>query len=125
MGIETVTEELICLRAIAFSDGEGGAEKCPAGQGDADGDERFFSEATGEFLEAIFFVEISAMNELISYDYGQGFWYVSPSKEEGRGASDMTDSTCYVCFWAAMRSLNSLQLGDGEQVTLAAEQFSH
>ncbi len=59
MGIETVAEELVGAGAIALADGSAGVVEGPAGQGDAEGDEGFFFEAAGEFLPAIFVVEIS------------------------------------------------------------------
>jgi hypothetical protein len=61
LGIETVSEELICFGAGTFTDGAGGAEEGPASYGDAEGDERLFSEPTGEFLQSILFVEVSGV----------------------------------------------------------------
>lgn len=91
MRIESVAEELVCAGAITLADGAAGVVKGPAGYGDAEGDEGFFFEATGEFLPAVFFKEIA------------GEWSVEvpcareidgethASKEEGRGASDILD----------------------------------
>ena len=92
MRIETVAEELVCPCAIATTDGAAGVVEGPAGYGYAKGDEGFFFEATGEFLPAVLFEEISR-------GWSAGYVYVSrpvwtrlsPSKEEGRGASDMVD----------------------------------
>lgn len=58
MRIESVAEELVCAGAITLADGAAGVVKGPAGYGDAEGDEGFFFEATGEFLPAVFFKEI-------------------------------------------------------------------
>lgn len=91
MRIESVAEELVCAGAITLADGAAGVVEGPAGYGDAEGDEGFFFEATGEFLPAVFFKEIagqwSADDTLRTGIDGE----THASKEEGRGASDILD----------------------------------
>ena len=95
MRVEAVAEELVRAGAIALPDGAAGVVEGPAGYGDAEGDEGFFFEATGELLPAVFFVKIagtwSAEVRLRGIDWQT---HGSLSKEEGRGASDILDWEC-------------------------------
>jgi len=59
LSIKPVAEELICASGIAFANGPRSTEESPAGQADADGYEGFFLKPAAEFLEPVFFVEIS------------------------------------------------------------------
>lgn len=63
MRVEAVAEELVRAGAIALPDGAAGVVEGPAGYGDAEGDEGFFFEATGELLPAVFFVKIGVAVE--------------------------------------------------------------
>lgn len=91
MRVETVAEVLVRAGAVAFADGARGVDEGPDGQADAEGDEGFFFEATGELLPAVFIEEFTEM--VVSWGESAesiaGETYLSRSKEEGRGASDI------------------------------------
>lgn len=77
--------------AVALADGAARVVEGPAGDGDAEGDEGLFFEAAGEFLQAVFVVEIARTGSAGASLRDEFDWqtYGSLSKEEGRGASDI------------------------------------
>ena len=92
MRIATIAEILVCESAIASADGLPRVVECPAGQSDAERDEGFLLEATGELLPSVFIEKISKQRSVRtarwqSLDRQN---YLSLSKEEGRGAADIS-----------------------------------
>jgi len=84
---------------VTTADGAGGTDEGPDSKKTTKGDQGFFAEAAREFLQPVFGVEVPIVNiskltrliweENQIYDeYVIRSTYSSPSKEDGRGASD-------------------------------------